>query len=148
MHDQTAGQPEGISVLEAAAALGLSEKSIYRRIKAGKLHAVKRRTTTGYEWVVYLSGPPAAQDTAPASDDQGTAIVPVAGPSGRADAAVSRLFERHERVTLAYGRLKERYEALERENDELRALLADDVQASTPPEYVPWWRRLLGRLGR
>lgn len=139
--DRTDQTDEGVSVLEAAATLGLSEKTVYRRIKAGKLRATKRRTTTGYEWRVHLSEPAEPPDTPPASRDQETSIVRTAGPSGRGGQELSRLWDRHERVTLAYGRLKADYEQLARENDDLRALLG----APQPPARIPWWRRIFAR---
>lgn len=45
-----------VSVQEAAAVLGLSEKTIRRRIKAGTLPAHRLPTSQGYEWRVQLTG--------------------------------------------------------------------------------------------
>ena len=45
-----------VSVQEAAAAFGRSEKTIRRRIKAGTLAAHRVPTSQGYEWRVHLNG--------------------------------------------------------------------------------------------
>ncbi len=54
---QEADQPpriEGtLSVQEAAAHYGVTEKTIRRRIKSGSLHAVKHAIAEGFEWRVY-----------------------------------------------------------------------------------------------
>jgi excisionase family DNA binding protein len=57
-----------LSVQEAAEAIGCSEKTIRRRIKAGSLTAHRLPTSQGYEWRVHLDGvtdqvspPPAVQ---------------------------------------------------------------------------------------
>ncbi len=48
----------GLSVKEAAAALGISERTARSRIKAGKLAAVQIERPQGYEWRVYPDGLP------------------------------------------------------------------------------------------
>jgi excisionase family DNA binding protein len=53
-----------LSVQEAADALGCSEKTIRRRIKAGSINAHRLPTSQGYEWRVQLDG---AVDQAPPS---------------------------------------------------------------------------------
>jgi excisionase family DNA binding protein len=53
-HDVHAGG--SVSVQEAASALGCSEKTIRRRIKAGTLIAHQLPTSQGYEWRVHLDG--------------------------------------------------------------------------------------------
>ena len=123
---------EGVSVLEAAAALGLSEKTIYRYIKAGKLNATKRKTTTGYEWVVFLSGPVDTPHNSGALPSVFRPAGPPGHPSGLPDSVVY-LLERHEQLAAAYGRVME-------ENRALRAML--ESQAA---EHIPWWRRIFGR---
>jgi predicted DNA-binding transcriptional regulator AlpA len=130
--DDRTGQTEGVSVLEAAAALGLSEKTIYRYIKAGKLNAAKRKTTTGYEWVVFLSGPVDTPDNSRALPNVYQPPGPPGHPSGLPDSVVY-LLERHEQLAAAYGRAMA-------ENAALRAMLQSQATAR-----VPWWRRLFGR---
>jgi excisionase family DNA binding protein len=46
-------QVEGLSIKEAAHALGISEKTVRNRIQAGTLAAVKVTRPQGYEWRVY-----------------------------------------------------------------------------------------------
>lgn len=128
--DRTGQTGEGMSVLEAAAALGLSEKTIYRYIKAGKLNATKRKTTTGYEWVVFLSGPADTPDNLGAVPSVFRPAGPPGHPSGLPDSVVY-LLERHEQLAAAYGRAMA-------ENAALRQRVAASER--------PWWRRLLGRF--
>ena len=54
-------QSAGISIQEAAAHLGVSEKTIRRRIKAGEIAAHQLPTSQGFEWRVDLDGQPAGQ---------------------------------------------------------------------------------------
>jgi excisionase family DNA binding protein len=54
-----------LSIQEAAEALGCSEKTIRRRIKAGSLQAHRLPTSQGYEWRVHLKG---TIDQAPGND--------------------------------------------------------------------------------
>ena len=55
-----------ISVQEAAALLGCSEKTIRRRIKAGSLAAHRLPTSQGYEWRVHVDGSPDQSPPEPA----------------------------------------------------------------------------------
>ncbi len=59
---------EGISVQEAAAQLGLNEKTVRRRIHLGQISAIKVPRPQGFEWRVYLDGslpPTLSEDPAP-----------------------------------------------------------------------------------
>ena len=46
----------GLTVQQAATAVGVSERTIRRRIKEGSLAAEKVPTAQGYEWRVQLDG--------------------------------------------------------------------------------------------
>ncbi len=54
MATTTAPPGEGLTIHAAAAALGMSPSTVRRRIKEGRLHAMQRPTTQGYEWRVFL----------------------------------------------------------------------------------------------
>ncbi len=54
MATTTAPPGEGLTIHEAATALGMSPSTVRRHIKEGRLHAMRRPTTQGYEWRVFL----------------------------------------------------------------------------------------------
>ena len=72
----------GCSVKEAAARLGLSEKTVRRRIKAGELAASRHATAQGYEWRVHLSG---TADHVPGHDADQVPPQPDQAPARAAD---------------------------------------------------------------
>jgi len=51
-------RPDGLSTAEAATRLGVSEKTIRRWIKAGKLRAYQLAVPQGYEWRIVLDDRP------------------------------------------------------------------------------------------
>lgn len=55
-----------LSIPQAADALGISETSVRRRIKAGELRAQRRATPQGHVWLVEAPFPPAEE--VPAGD--------------------------------------------------------------------------------
>ena len=55
-----------LSIPQAAERLGISETSVRRRIRAGRLRAERRGTPQGYVWLVESPDPPAPD--APAGD--------------------------------------------------------------------------------
>ena len=96
--------PEGLTIREASAALGLSPTSVRGRIKAGELAAQEVPTTQGHEWRVFLDGgqvPTAGEhvatarrgvgDQVPTSGDQLPALTAVAWqPALRLPASAAR----------------------------------------------------------
>lgn len=58
-----------LSIPEAADRLGISQTSVRRRIRAGRLRAERRGTPQGYVWLVEAPEPPGAREAdAPAGD--------------------------------------------------------------------------------
>lgn len=60
--------PDGVPIAVAARALGVSEKTIRRRIAAKQLDAHKVYTSQGYEWRVHLPGPGLSTQSVQADD--------------------------------------------------------------------------------
>lgn len=90
-----------LSVQEAAAVLGCSEKTVRRRIKAHQLLAHRLPTSQGYEWRVHLDGDPGQ----PAAQVDST-TVHLPGPSGHMDGKHSvQLDGRDDQPTGPDGRL-------------------------------------------
>ncbi len=58
-------QMEGLTVKEAAAELGISEKTVRHRIKLHQLTARKIETPQGYQWRIYPDGVPSEEDMEP-----------------------------------------------------------------------------------
>ncbi len=58
-------QVEGLTVKEAAAELGISEKTVRHRIKLHQLTARKIETPQGYQWRVYPDGLPLERHVEP-----------------------------------------------------------------------------------
>ncbi len=102
----------GLTVQQAAAACGVSERTIRRRIKEGSLAAEKIPTAQGYEWRVHLDG----------------AARPPGKPSRRVDdnrvdsrtaPAANGVDRMAEEISAALVRALELVERLQRENLEL-----------------------------
>lgn len=129
-----------LSTREVAARLGCDVSTVRRKRKRGELvaHEVSRGDGT-FEWRFPLhllpppSAPPAGEPAAPVGAPP-AAVATVAPPAQAVDAT--------DRALTKY--LLARVLDLERENRALRSRL----QAGAPPARTPWWRRLLGRLGR
>lgn len=84
----TGEQVDGLSVQEAAAHFGVSEKTIRRRIHSGELPAYKLPVSQGYEWRVRLVGQmdtDAAQVDAPSSVQMNGGTDQVDGPAEQLD---------------------------------------------------------------
>ncbi len=55
----------GLTIKEAAAELGISEKTVRHRIKLNQLAALKVETPQGYQWRVYPDGLPSERQVEP-----------------------------------------------------------------------------------
>jgi len=142
--DPSTGQR--LPIAEAAAVLGLSEKTIRRRIKAGTLQANRVVTPQGHVWLVNVTGvasPPPGHSVQVSADERQTAMTELTR-------SVASELTRS---------LSTRIEELVRENEQLRARLlslqspqpepmpaepAPVVEAVSAPAVRPWWRRWLG----
>lgn len=121
---------QGVSVKEAAVALGVSQKTIRRRIRTGILPAEKVPRPGGFEYRVDIdqaiasSGQPAPQVISPTV--QGLLAV-----LRDKDGEIRQLQNERAQLMAQLGRLQERTETLQK-------LLE-------APKGVPWWGRLLRR---
>ena len=130
-------------IVDAAVALGLSEKTIRRRIKAGTLQANRVVTPQGHVWLVNVNGvasPPPGQSVQVSADERQTAMIELTR-------SVASELTRS---------LSTRIEELVRENEQLRARLlslhapqpepmptepAPAAEAMLEPARRAWWRR-------
>jgi excisionase family DNA binding protein len=170
--DSTAVQVDSsCSVQEAAARLGLSEKTIRRRIKAGTLSAFQRPTSQGFEWRVQLDSvsdhldgqpvqvPPQVTVHVDSTEDPSPAAATEPGLLKALD-IVDRLQRENLELAGQVGFLQAKLQVAEQRILLLEATPADelqvepesgaghDVQATEqlqPPVTKPWWRRLFNR---
>jgi excisionase family DNA binding protein len=131
-----------LTVSQAAAALGVSERTIRRRCAAGKIEAELVSTETGATWLIPLASlgiasseiqpADAAAPGAASHDDTEIAHQP---QLARLESDVAQI-----KAYLA-GQMSARLEQLEEENARLRAELA----AQRPQRVRSWWANLLSR---
>ena len=136
------------SLREAAASLGLSEKTLRRRVKAGVLESRQVETPHGPAWQVWVDG---VRGPAPTVDGRGTH--PVRGPELL---EALRMIERQQQTILELsGRVGYFQAQLEQARETIRALetpkgtgIARDTtpsgEAVSEPATRPWWRRVFG----
>jgi len=159
-----------LSVREAAELLGVSEKTVRRRITAGKLAAFKVQTTQGFEWRVQPDNA-AVQDARqdPVQPDTHTVQehrqMDVQGDSPE-DMAMLKALEladrlqqanvqlAHENVQLAgqlgflQAKLQQAQQQLEEAQTQIHLLTTEkepETTEPTPAEKQPWWKRLFRR---
>jgi hypothetical protein len=165
----------GLSLTDAAARLGLSERTVLRRIQAGEVKGRKIGEGHGGVWRVYLdqasdSAPPAS-DSRPQASDNVSDSLPATALTGRVeviqpDTERERLIGIMERMQDEHAHAIEqarqeaqhwRALALEAQAEVKRLLSApkDDAPSAaepTPPEpapaqpkRAPWWRQIFNR---
>ena len=159
----------GLSVKEAAAALGISERTARSRIKAGKLAAIQIERPQGYEWRVYPDGLPPGNNLDLSGNNVESHVESpnenqVDPPGNNVEAPgmvemihlVATLQSRNEQLAGQVGYLQR--QVLEQQETIQRLLMAPkeptDVTPEKPPVEPepraapeprrPWWRRLLG----
>jgi excisionase family DNA binding protein len=140
---------DGISVQEAAARLGLSERTIRRRIKAGQLAATQVPTSQGYEWRIHLNSTdevdtPAVQVDSNAVQLDGTPNQAKQEPHSTSESALVRALDlveklQHENLELA-GRVGFYQAKLQDAQEQLRLLSAP--KEPEKPKARPWWAKL------
>ncbi len=132
-----------LPIAEAAAVLGLSEKTIRRRIKAGTLQADRAVTPQGHVWLVHVNGvatPPSGQPVQVSAEDRQTAMLEltrsVANELTRSmSIRIEELVRENERLRLQLQL------ALEAPKPEPVAVEPTAVVEATPePAARPWWR--------
>ena len=162
--DMAATPPEpdvSMTPAEAAARLGISERTVQRRLKQGSLYGYKVDTGRGEVWRVVLGGmadtPPVQPDVMPA---KATPMVDVTTSSVTEFAhavidelreeyrsEIERLTTRNEQLAGQVGFLQAKVQDQERQ---IALLMApkDEMADVTPekppvePERVGWWRRV------
>jgi|GEM_PF-4649793 len=159
-----AGEGVGtVSVRDAAKQIGVSERTVRRRIQDGALSAWKQETEHGYEWRVPVSsldaglpGRPARQVASlPGTDDQGAGRAPTQPVAAmdtptapellKALEMVDRLSRENQQLAGQLGFTQAKLQDAQEENQQLRLLPAPkDEPAPEPaaePVGVSWWRR-------
>jgi len=110
---------EGLSVKEAALHLGIDEKTVRNRAKAGTLSALKVSRPQGYTWRIFPDGLPAHVDPAPLVQLVEKLHAENTHLAGQLGFVQAQLLEATERIKLLEG-------------------------PKDPEPKVPWWHRLLG----
>ena len=162
MTDSTPDDMAAMTPAEAAARLGISERTVQRRLKQGSLHGYKVDTGRGEVWRVVLDG---MDDTPPVQPD---AMAAKATPI--ADVTTSDVAEfAHAVIDELRQEYRDELERLRRDNQQLagqvgylqrqvleqqetiqRLLMAPKEPEPAEPEppdrpvRVSWWKRLLG----
>ena len=128
---------EGLSVKEAALHLGIDEKTVRNRIKAGVIPALKVSRPQGYTWRIFPDGLPAHVDPPP--DPGGTQVDPP--PTHVDPAPLVQLVEKlHAENTHLAGQLGFVQAQLLEATERIKLLEGP----KDPEPKVPWWHRLLG----
>ncbi len=156
--DQTPHVQGTLSVQEAAAHYGVTEKTIRRRIKAGSLRAIKHGIAEGSEWRVYPEGS-LDSDQGTQTTHEGThteqepytPLSPQPKPPQqsaellRALEVVERLTQRNEQLAGQLGFTQAKLQEAERTVALLMAPKDEPEQPAQPEPRRPWWRRLFGQ---
>ena len=128
---------DALTPTEAAVRLGVSERTVWRRIKAGKLQA--QHTAEG---VRVLLADAVSVDDRQVSDRTTDSPQP---ELMKALEMVSELTRRNEHLAGQLGFTQSKLQDAQKENRQLRLLMApNDEPAPEPaqPERRPWWRKL------
>jgi DNA-directed RNA polymerase specialized sigma subunit len=159
----------GLSLTDAAAQLGISERTVLRRIKDGTIDGRKIGEGRGGVWRVYLS----VSDSQPASvSESQTETLDTLGDSQTTDLEsvsdsvsdsqtqpaqdmirmvelVDKLQAQNQQLAGQLGFTQAKLQDAQEEVQQLRLLMAPkDEPAPEPPaqpERQPWWRRLFGQ---
>jgi excisionase family DNA binding protein len=145
----SSGQRDGsFTVKDAAARLGVSERTIRRRIKDRVIDAQQVPTAQGYEWRVYLDTPAVQVDT-PSTRHAGKLDGTPAPELMKALEMVDRLQRENQQLAGQLGFLQARVQEQERTIARLMAPQepesAPAVQAEQVQPRRSWWQLLLGR---
>ncbi len=133
---------KGYTISEAADLLGLSTKTIRRRIKQGEIPATLEAGPYGDQYII----PAAAIDTAQEIID----VVQVHRPTDATTLALiitQALDERDKGLQDEIAQLRQQVETLTRALDERDRQLVMELQEALDkhPDRRPWWQRLFGR---
>ena len=158
--DGTSDQVDGnLTLKDAAAFYGISERTLRRRIKEGTVAAYKQQTAQGYEWRVRVGGMRGQMDT-PAGRQNGQVDGTPVNAAVHVDAApaapevlkalelVDRLQRDNQQLAGQVGFLQAKLQDAERQIALLSApaeeapSIAEPAPAAAPRR--PWWKRILG----
>lgn len=155
---QDAQQPEGLTIAEAAAQLGVSSDTVRRRIRRGELPAQQVTTPNGPAWRVLLGVLPSAVPTldgAPSSAamhveapllarllaDTQAELVRTAGAAAMWQARAEFLAGQLEQAQLALAAPKEPASQERPFLSDSDAVAVDPTQTSSQtPQRAPWWQ--------
>ncbi len=142
----SSGQRDGsFTVKDAAARLGVSERTIRRRIKDRVIDAQQVPTAQGYEWRVYLDTPAVQVDTPStrhAGKVGGTPVQPAGTPAPelmKALEMVDRLQRENQQLAGQLGFVQAKLQDAE---EQIRLLMAP--QDAPAPKRAWWWKWILG----
>jgi len=137
---------DALTPAEAAVRLGVSERTIWRRIKAGKLDS--EHTTDGVRVLLTDTASVDDRQASVASDNVSDRATDSPQPElMKALEMVSELTQRNEQLAGQVGFLQAKLQDAQEENQQLRLLPAPkDEPAPEPaePERRPWWKRWIG----
>lgn len=134
---------QAYSIKEAVGLLGISDKTVRRRLQNGELEGERVPTATGYVWRVYV-------DQADSQVDDQVDIPPSQTAQAlldmlrEKDAAIATL--QREKMELA-GQLGVFTERVRNLNDRVLLLEAPKAEEQLPPRR-PWWRLWDRQAGR
>ena len=140
-----------VSLVEAAERLGVSERTVLRRIQKGMLPAYKIETPHGQAWRITLdSTPDSASPAAPAPP----AKVSVRGDTHETQALLKllederrergALVQRNEQLAGQVGFLQAKMQDQDRQIALLMAPKDEPEPEPAQPERRPWWKRWIG----
>ena len=130
----------GLSIPEAAVALGVTTNTVRRWIKAGRIRAEKVRTASGHAYQVFLeTGTHTGTGVVPPPvPETGTGPVPTAVPELARAESIARY---NEALVRPLVEAFERQQAVIREQaEELGKLRAELAQRDTLELSRPWWQ--------
>lgn len=144
MHDSPAVEDDGaLSVDQAAAHFGVSERTIHRRIKQGQLQARKVDTPRGQVWRVYVDGTAVMDDTNAVKHDSTVRPVP-AGETIEMVRLVDRLTRENTQLAGQVGYLQRQVQ--EQQETIQRLLMApkedepSEPAPAEPEQRRSWWK--------
>jgi hypothetical protein len=124
-----------VTISQAARLLGLSEKTVRRRVVRGELPGIQEATPQGYIWFVDIPDQPPESETET--------------PSGEVQALRELNVALRDRVDAQDRELEAKNQQLAAKDEQIRELhiLLQQAQAALPAprDNRPWWQRLWRR---
>ncbi len=131
-----------LTVSQAAAALGVSERTIRRRCQSGKLQADLVSSESGATWLIPIDSLGLQPSLLPPAEAAGeAAAIHAATPHPEAQQLARMESEISQIKAYLAGQMSARIADLEEENERLRA----ELSAQRPQPGRSWWANLLNR---